>query len=115
MSNDASLCRTDEYYFLLPILYANILLPSIDTHVNKGYFLRYLTIAIHPNHALLSVDIVNFLPPRPHIDDGQWRIGCHLDDVAGTQGFGVDVVDVVGMEDAWLSAVEDCLFARGIC
>jgi hypothetical protein len=54
---------------------------------------------------------ISLLPP--HINHLQRRIP-QLHDMPRLECFGVDVVDVVGMEDTRFSAAENGLFPRGI-
>lgn len=50
---------------------------------------------------------------RPHVYDLKWRIG-QLNDVPWFECFGVDIVHVVWMEDAWTGTAQDSLLARWI-
>lgn len=49
----------------------------------------------------------------PHVDDFQWRVG-QLDHMAWFKRFGIDIIDVVRMEDARTTAVQNGLFAWGV-
>ena len=49
----------------------------------------------------------------PHVDDFQGRVG-QLDHMTWLESFGVDVIDVVRMEYARSTAVQNGLFAWGI-
>ena len=49
-----------------------------------------------------------------HINELQRRVG-ELNYMSGLQCLGVYVVNVMRMEDAWTSAVENCLFTWRIC
>jgi hypothetical protein len=50
---------------------------------------------------------------RPHVDDFE-RSFINLNDMTGSQGLSVDVIDIVRMENTGFVAIEDSLFARRI-